>query len=90
MMREIELEHRCTVYLMMSPGSTRLGPELRCVLTAVSREPGTNLAPCEESQACSWPRGWSVDMVSTVFGLCYALEARLSKAWMVGEKHQLP
>ncbi len=89
-MRSIQETHQCAVYLEIMPGSTPLGPELRCVLTAISNSPGADLRVCEEAVAVSWPRGWNSSMQDTIFALCYSLEARLTELWWVQGEYQLP
>lgn len=89
-MKELMVLHSCQVYLEVMPGTTVTGPELRCVLTAVSNAPGSDLRVCEEAVARSWPNSQAKSMEGTVYGLCVALDNRLLSKWWKQEKLVLP
>lgn len=89
-MMDLQKLHECAIYLELMPGTTQLGPEMRCVLTAVSNAPGSDLRACEESVARSWPNKDSKTMEGTTYYMCVKLDAILLDRWWKQGKLELP
>lgn len=89
-MKELMILHSCAVYLEILPGSTRDGPMLRLVLSAVSNTPGSGLSVCEESVAGQWPSNRGVTVEGEVYGLCVRLDRVLSEKWWKQGVFELP
>lgn len=89
-MKELQILHKCAVYLEVMPGTTVTGPELRLVLTAVSNEPGSDLKVCEEAVSISWPNNGGRSVEGNVYQLCVQLDHRLTERWWKQEVFTLP
>jgi hypothetical protein len=90
MMKELMVLHQCQVYLEIMPGTTRDGPQLRIVSTAVSNTPGSDLKVCEEAVSTSWPNNRGLPFDGEVYGLLMRLDARLLDMWWKQEVFTLP
>jgi len=90
MMKELMVLHQCACYLEILPGSTRHGPVMRVVATAVSNAPGTELKSCEEAAATEWPNNRSLPFEGEVYGLLMRLDRVLSEKWWRQEVYTLP
>jgi len=89
-MKELMILHCCAVYLEILPGSTRDGPFMRLVLSAVSNTPGSDLKVCEEAVSGQWPSNRGVTMEGEVYGLCVRLDRVLSEKWWKQGVFELP
>lgn len=90
MMKELMVLHRCQVYVELMPGTTRFGPAMRVIVTAVSNEPGSDLKPCEEAMAVEYPNIHSKNMEGTVYNALHQLDNRLTGKWWKQEDFILP
>ena len=89
-MKELMVLHSCAVYLEILPGTSREGPMLRLVLSAVSNSPGSELKACEESAIGHWPSNRSITLEGEVYGLCVRLDRILSEKWWKQGVFELP
>lgn len=80
-MKEMEILHKCACYIEVMPATTRYGPQMRFIVSAVSNAPGTDLKPCEESVAVNWPNNSNGNVESAVFAGLYRLDHRLTEKW---------
>lgn len=90
MMVGVEQLHRCSCYLEIMPGTTAYGPQLRVIVTAVSREPGSDLRVCEESVSMSWPNNSNTTMDGAAYSALIQLDNRLTSLWWKQEVFSLP
>lgn len=82
--------HQCACYLEILPGTTRYGPQLRIVATAVSNAPGSDLKACEESASGMWPNVGNSSMEGTVYACLVRLDNVLLRKWWKQDKLDLP
>lgn len=90
MIVELGILHKCSCYLEIMPSTTKFGPQVRIICTAVSNTPGSDLKACEESVAMSWPNVSNATFEGTVYSALIGLDNRLLAKWWQQEIYMLP
>lgn len=89
-MQDMAILHKCACYIEVMPGTSRFGPQMRFVISAVSNSPGSDLKACEESVAVAWPNNSNGSVESAVFAGLYRLDHRLTEMWWKQGEFILP